>query len=75
LGRGAPAIAARVAGTAQVVNPGGPAESAAAVDNQRAMIAKIAQALASSRSSGSPAQLISRARPPPLDRLRKAPSS
>jgi len=40
-----PAVAARLAGTAQVVNPGGPAEFAAAVDRQRAMIAHIAQAL------------------------------
>ena len=40
-----PAISARLASTAQVVNPGGPAEFAAAVDYQRAQIAKIAQAL------------------------------
>src|SRR5207237_2262700 len=40
-----PAISARLASTAQVGNPGGPAEFAAAVDYQRAQIAKIAQAL------------------------------
>jgi len=40
-----PAIAAKLAGTAQVVNPGGPGEFAAAVDKQRQMIAHIAQAL------------------------------
>src|SRR5262245_10117112 len=40
-----PAIGQRLAGTAQVVNPGGPAEFAAAVDSQRATIARIAQAL------------------------------
>ena len=40
-----PEIAAKLASTAQVVNPGGPAEFAAAVDRQRAMIAHIAQAL------------------------------
>ena len=39
------AIAARLAGTAQVPNPGGPAEFAAAVEDQRAKIAAIAQAL------------------------------
>src|SRR5215468_3423423 len=33
-----PAIAAKLAGTAQVVNPGGPGEFAAAVDKQRQMI-------------------------------------
>jgi tripartite-type tricarboxylate transporter receptor subunit TctC len=40
-----PAIAEKLAGTAQVPNPGGPAEFAAAVEDQRAKIAKIAQAL------------------------------
>jgi tripartite-type tricarboxylate transporter receptor subunit TctC len=40
-----PEIAARLAGTAQVPNPGGPAELAAAVEEQRAKIATIAQAL------------------------------
>jgi len=40
-----PEIAAKLAGTAQVVNPGGPAEFAAAVEDQRAKIANIAQAL------------------------------
>jgi tripartite-type tricarboxylate transporter receptor subunit TctC len=40
-----PAIASRLAGTAQVVNPGGPTEFAAAVEDQRAKIAKIAQTL------------------------------
>jgi tripartite-type tricarboxylate transporter receptor subunit TctC len=40
-----PAIAATLASTAQVVNPGGPAEFAAAVDQQRAIVAHIAQAL------------------------------
>jgi tripartite-type tricarboxylate transporter receptor subunit TctC len=40
-----PAIASRLAGTAQVVNPGGPGEFAAAIDKQRQLIAKIAQAL------------------------------
>jgi tripartite-type tricarboxylate transporter receptor subunit TctC len=40
-----PAVGAKLAGTAQVVNPGGPTELAAAVDHQRAMIARIAQAL------------------------------
>jgi tripartite-type tricarboxylate transporter receptor subunit TctC len=40
-----PAIASRLAGTAQVPNPGGPAEFAAAIDKQRKMIAHIAQAL------------------------------
>jgi tripartite-type tricarboxylate transporter receptor subunit TctC len=42
---GDPAIAERLAGTAQVPNPGGPAEFAAAIDRQRAQIATIAQAL------------------------------
>jgi tripartite-type tricarboxylate transporter receptor subunit TctC len=40
-----PEIAARLAGTAQVPNPGGPAEFAASVEEQRAKIATIAQAL------------------------------
>ena len=40
-----PEIAAKLASTAQVVNPGGPAEFAAAVEEQRAKIANIAQAL------------------------------
>jgi tripartite-type tricarboxylate transporter receptor subunit TctC len=40
-----PAVAEKLAGTAQVPNPGGPAEFAAAVEEQRAKIAKIAQAL------------------------------
>jgi tripartite-type tricarboxylate transporter receptor subunit TctC len=40
-----PTIGQRLAGTAQVINPGGPAEFAAAVDSQRAIIARIAQAL------------------------------
>ncbi len=42
---GDPAIAERLAGTAQVPNPGGPEELAAAIDLQRAQIARIAQAL------------------------------
>jgi tripartite-type tricarboxylate transporter receptor subunit TctC len=42
---GDPTIADRLAGTAQVPNPGGPAEFAAAIDRQRAQIATIAQAL------------------------------
>jgi tripartite-type tricarboxylate transporter receptor subunit TctC len=40
-----PEITARLASTAQVPNPGGPAEFAAAVEEQRAKIATIAQAL------------------------------
>jgi tripartite-type tricarboxylate transporter receptor subunit TctC len=40
-----PTIAERLAATAQVPNPGGPAEFAAAIDRQRAQIAVIAQAL------------------------------
>jgi tripartite-type tricarboxylate transporter receptor subunit TctC len=40
-----PTIAERLAGTAQVPNPGGPAEFAAAIDRQRAQIAVIAQTL------------------------------
>jgi tripartite-type tricarboxylate transporter receptor subunit TctC len=42
---GDPTIAERLAGTAQVPNPGGPKEFAAAIDLQRAQIARIAQAL------------------------------
>ena len=42
---GDPTIAERLVGTAQVPNPGGPAEFAAAIDRQRAQIATIAQAL------------------------------
>jgi tripartite-type tricarboxylate transporter receptor subunit TctC len=40
-----PEISARLAGTAQVPNPGGPAEFAASVEDQRAKIAGIAQSL------------------------------
>ncbi len=40
-----PEISARLASTAQVPNPGGPAEFAGAVEDQRAKIAAIAQAL------------------------------
>jgi len=40
-----PAISARLTSTAQVVNPGDPADLAAAIDAQRARIATIAQAL------------------------------
>jgi tripartite-type tricarboxylate transporter receptor subunit TctC len=40
-----PEISARLASTAQVPNPGGPAQFAAAVEDQRARIAAIAQAL------------------------------
>jgi tripartite-type tricarboxylate transporter receptor subunit TctC len=40
-----PAIAERLAGTAQVPNPGGPAEFAAAIADQRAQIARIASTL------------------------------
>src|ERR1700688_2925029 len=40
-----PTIAERLAGTAQVPNPGRPAEFAAAIDRQRAQIATIAQTL------------------------------
>jgi tripartite-type tricarboxylate transporter receptor subunit TctC len=40
-----PAIGARLAGTAQVVNPGGPEEFGTAIDQQRAQIATIAQTL------------------------------
>src|SRR5258708_6786082 len=42
---GDPTIAERLAGTAQVPNPGGPAAFADAIDRQRAQIATIAQAL------------------------------
>jgi tripartite-type tricarboxylate transporter receptor subunit TctC len=40
-----PEIGKRLAGTAQVVNPGGPAELAEAVDYQRRQITRISQAL------------------------------
>ena len=40
-----PAIRERLAGTAQISNPGGPEEFAAAVEEQRAKVAAIAQAL------------------------------
>jgi tripartite-type tricarboxylate transporter receptor subunit TctC len=40
-----PTIAEKLVSTAQVPNPGGPSEFAAAVEEQRARIAKIAQAL------------------------------
>jgi tripartite-type tricarboxylate transporter receptor subunit TctC len=40
-----PAVAERLTVTAQVVNPGSPAEFAAAIDEQRAKMAKIAQRL------------------------------
>jgi tripartite-type tricarboxylate transporter receptor subunit TctC len=40
-----PAVSARLAATAQVVNPGMPAEFAAAIQSQRDQIAKIAQVL------------------------------
>jgi tripartite-type tricarboxylate transporter receptor subunit TctC len=40
-----PAIAEKLVSTAQVPNPGGPAEFAAAVEEQRANVAKIAQTL------------------------------
>jgi tripartite-type tricarboxylate transporter receptor subunit TctC len=40
-----PALIARLTATAQVVNPGGPAEFAAAIDEQRAKMAQIAQRL------------------------------
>jgi tripartite-type tricarboxylate transporter receptor subunit TctC len=42
---GDPTIAERLAGTAQVPNPGGPTEFAAAIGLQRAQIATIAKAL------------------------------
>ena len=38
-------VAARLAGTAQVPNPGGPTEFAGSVDEQRAKVATIAQGL------------------------------
>jgi tripartite-type tricarboxylate transporter receptor subunit TctC len=40
-----PAIASRLAGTAQVPNPGGPAEFAAAIEDQRAKVAHISKTL------------------------------
>ena len=40
-----PAVAARLAGTAQVLNPGGPAEFAADIERQRAQNAAIAQTI------------------------------
>jgi tripartite-type tricarboxylate transporter receptor subunit TctC len=40
-----PAIATRLAGTAQVLNPGGPKEFAADIERQRAQNAAIAQAI------------------------------
>jgi tripartite-type tricarboxylate transporter receptor subunit TctC len=40
-----PSVSARLIGTAQVVNPGGPAEFAASIEDQRSKIAAIAQAL------------------------------
>jgi tripartite-type tricarboxylate transporter receptor subunit TctC len=40
-----PAVSSRLSDTAQVANPGGPAEFAESVDRQRASIAKIAQEL------------------------------
>jgi tripartite-type tricarboxylate transporter receptor subunit TctC len=40
-----PAVLKRLTDTAQVANPGGPAEFAESVDRQRASIAKIAQEL------------------------------
>ena len=40
-----PALAARLAATAQVLNPGSPSEFAAAIDAQRATVARIAQQL------------------------------
>jgi tripartite-type tricarboxylate transporter receptor subunit TctC len=40
-----PAVSSRLSATAQMVNPGGPAEFAAAIAEQRAKIAAIAQAL------------------------------
>jgi len=42
---GDPEIATRLASTAQIANPGGPAEFAASVEDQRAKIARIAQVL------------------------------
>ena len=40
-----PAIAARLSGTAQVLNPGGPAAFAADIERQRARNAEITQAI------------------------------
>ncbi|MCC6778675.1 MAG: hypothetical protein IT537_18945 [Hyphomicrobiales bacterium] len=40
-----PAVSSRLSSTAQMVNPGGPAEFAAAVSEQRAKVATIAQTL------------------------------
>jgi hypothetical protein len=40
-----PAVSARLSATAQMVNPGMPAEFAAAIQGQRDQIAKIAQEL------------------------------
>jgi hypothetical protein len=40
-----PAIATRLAGTAQTINPGGPAEFAADIARQRAQNAAIAEAI------------------------------
>jgi tripartite-type tricarboxylate transporter receptor subunit TctC len=40
-----PIVTERLTVTAQVVNPGSPAEFAAAIDEQRAKMAKIAQRL------------------------------
>ena len=40
-----PSVSARLIATAQVVNPGGPAEFAASIEDQRSKIAAIAQAL------------------------------
>ena len=40
-----PAIVARLGATGQVVNPGTPAEFAAALDDQRATVAKIGETL------------------------------
>jgi tripartite-type tricarboxylate transporter receptor subunit TctC len=40
-----PTVIARLTATAQVVNPGGPAEFAAAIEEQRAKMALIAQRL------------------------------
>ena len=40
-----PEIGARLAATAQVANPGGPSELAAAVEDQRAHVAHIAKTL------------------------------
>ena len=40
-----PAVSARLSATAQVVSPGGPAEFSASIEEQRAKVAAIAQAL------------------------------